>query len=225
MDMQILDTLKLLWPKLLVALLCGGLIGFERELKSKAAGIKTNMLICVGATLYTAISIVMASSETGMGLKGDPARIAAQIVSGIGFLGGGAILQSKGNIIGLTTAATIWLVAAIGVWIGMGYLAVAFCVTVLIVVVLVTVTLFENHFLGRKRYFRITIHLREKSDEITRAALEELMNDHELNLEEYREIMSGEQPEIRLAYVGRNHDHAHMLLELWKIRGILDVKQ
>lgn len=225
MDMQFLETLQLLWPKLLVALLCGGLIGLERELKSKAAGIKTNMLICVGATLYTAISIVMASAETGAGIKGDPARIAAQIVSGIGFLGGGAILQSKENIVGLTTAATIWLVAAIGVWIGMGQLVVAICVTLLIVVVLVSVTVFENQFLGRKRLFRIAIHLREKSDETTRAALEELMNDHELNIEEYREIMSGEQPEIRLSYVGRNHDHAHMLLDLWKIRGILDVKQ
>lgn len=225
MDTQFLETLHLLWPKLLTALLCGGLIGLERELKSKAAGIKTNMLICVGATLYTAISIVMAASETGAGIKGDPARIAAQIVSGIGFLGGGAILQAKGNIVGLTTAATIWLVAAIGVWIGMGQLAVAFCVTLLIVVVLVSVTLFENHFLGRKRLFRITIHLREKSDEIARASLEALMNDHELNLEEYREIMSAEQPEIRLTYVGRNRDHAQMLLELWKISGILDVKQ
>jgi len=225
MDMQFLDTLQILWPKLLVALLCGGLIGLERELKSKAAGIKTNMLICVGATLYTAISMVMASSESEFGIKGDPARIAAQIVSGIGFLGGGAILQAKGNIVGLTTAATIWLVAAIGVWIGMGYLAVAFSVTLLIVVVLVSVTFFENQFLGRKRYFRIVIHLREKSDEITRVALEELMRDHELNLEEYREIMSGEQPEIRLAFVGRNADQAQMLLELWKIPGILDVKQ
>jgi hypothetical protein len=91
--------------------------------------------------------------------------------------------------------------------------------------VLVSVTFFENQFLGRKRLFRITIHLREKSDEITRAALEELLKGHALGLEEYREIMSGEQPEIRLAYVGRNHDHAQMLLELWKIRGILDVKQ
>lgn len=223
--MQILETLKLLAPKLFVALLCGGLIGLERELKSKAAGIKTNMLICVGATLYTAISLVMANSEVDVGIKGDPARIAAQIVSGIGFLGGGAILQSKGNIVGLTTAATIWLVAAIGVWIGMGQLVVAICVTILIVVVLVSVTFFENQFLGRKRLFRITIHLRERSDEITRTALEELMNDHELNIEEYREIMSGEQPEIRLSYVGRNHDHAQMLLELWKIHGILDVKQ
>lgn len=225
MDTQILETLKLLAPKLFVALLCGGLIGLERELKSKAAGIKTNMLICVGATLYTAISLVMANSEADIGIKGDPARIAAQIVSGIGFLGGGAILQSKGNIVGLTTAATIWLVAAIGVWIGMGQLVAAFCVTILIVIVLVTVTLFENHFLGRKRFFRITIHLRERSDEITRTALEELMNDHELNIEEYREIMSSDQPEIRLSYVGRNHDHAQLLLELWKIRGILDVKQ
>ena len=95
----------------------------------------------------------------------------------------------------------------------------------MIVLVLVSVTLFENHYLGRKRFFRITIHLREKSDEIARAALEALLNDHALNIEEYRETMSSGQPEIRLAYVGRNHDHSQMLLELWKIRGILDVKQ
>ena len=226
MDKQIFETLQLLWPKLLVALLCGGLIGLERELKSKAAGIKTNMLICVGATLYTAISIMVATYDGGGGgFKSDPARIAAQIVSGVGFLGGGAVLQSKGNIVGLTTAATIWLVAALGVWIGMGHLVVAICVTVMIVVVLVSVNFLENQFLGRKRLFRITIHLREKSDEVTRAAIEGLMNDHEINLEDYREIMSGEQPEIRLSYVGRKSDHSGMLLDLWKIRGILDVKQ
>ena len=84
MDTQFLETLHLLWPKLLVALLCGGLIGLERELKSKAAGIKTNMLICVGAALYTAVSIIMISTEENIGFKGDPTRIAAQIVSAVG---------------------------------------------------------------------------------------------------------------------------------------------
>jgi len=215
-----------LGPKLIVALFCGGLIGLERELKNKSAGIKTNMLICVGSMLFTTISVMVAfDGATGDMRPGDPGRIGAQIVSGIGFLGGGAILQSKENIVGLTTAASIWLVAAIGMLIGIGQLEVALFVSVLMVFVLVAVTVFENRFLERRRLFKITLHLREKTDDVTRAAIEGLMYSHELNLEDYREITTGVQPEVKIAYLGRNRDHSNMLLELWKIPGILDVKQ
>lgn len=229
-SLSFLETIHFLGPKLLVALFCGGLIGLERELKSKAAGIKTNMLICVGATLYTAISILIASSEEQIGVKGDPARIAAQIVSGIGFLGGGAILQSKENIVGLTTAATIWLVAAIGVWIGMGQLEVAISVSILIVLVLISVTFFENRFLGRKRMFKVTVHLRDNTTKsilpaVTRTELEALLSSNDLSLEDYRETLIEGQTEIRLAYVGRVRDHSRLVLELWKIPGILDIRQ
>lgn len=115
----------------MTALLLGFLIGYDREKKMKAAGIKTNMLICIGSTLYTAVSILIQSSHND-GFS-DPARIAAQIVSGIGFLGAGAIIQSRGSVKGLTTAATIWVVAAVGVTIGAGYPLVAtfFTLTVL----------------------------------------------------------------------------------------------
>lgn len=219
------EAFHLLGPKLLAALFCGGLIGLERELKHKAAGIKTNMLICVGAMLYTMVSVLIASSKDQIGVDGDPTRIAAQIVSGIGFLGGGAILQSKENIVGLTTAATIWLVAAIGVWIGLGQIEVAIGVSLVIVLVLVTATFFENRFLGKKRLFRIIIHLREKTDELTRLGIEGLILNHEMSLEDYRENMGASQPEIRMAYHGRTRDHSKLLLELWKIPGILDVKQ
>ena len=220
------EMIQVLGPKLVVALFCGGLIGLERELKNKSAGIKTNMLICVGSMLFTALSVMVAFDGAEGGLRpGDPGRIGAQIVSGIGFLGGGAILQSKGNVLGLTTAASIWLVAAVGMWIGIGQLEVALFVSVLMVFVLVSVNLFENRFLERKRLFKITLHLREKTDEVTRAALEGLMNGNELSLEDYRENSSGTQPEVRLTYLGRNRDHSRLLLDLWKIPGILDVKQ
>lgn len=222
--MSFYETIQFLGPKLIVALFCGGMIGLERELKNKSAGIKTNMLICVGSMLYTAISLVMASDGVP-GHTGDPARIAAQIVSGIGFLGGGAILQSKENVVGLTTAASIWLVAAVGVWIGMGQLELALLVSMLMVFVLVSVTLFENRFLERKRLFKISLHLREKTDEVTRAALEGLLTLNELSLEDYKENLSASQPEVRLVYLGRTRDHSKLLLELWKIPGILDVKQ
>jgi len=225
LPINFLETLQFLGPKLLAALVCGGLIGLERELKSKAAGIKTNMLICLGAMLYTATSIAIAASKDQIGVDGDPTRIAAQIVSGIGFLGGGAIVQAKGNVVGLTTAATIWLVAAIGVWIGMGQIPAALFVTVVAVTVLVSVTFFENRFLGRKRMFKIVIHLREKSEGFARTVLEELLSSNEMTLEDYRENTGSGQPEVRLTYLGRTQDHSKLLLELWKIPGILDVKQ
>jgi putative Mg2+ transporter-C (MgtC) family protein len=116
--------------EIVTGLILGGLVGLDREQKMKNAGIKTNVLICIGATLYTAISIVVCKQST---VPLDPLRISAQIVSGIGFLGAGAIMQDKGNIIGLTTAATIWVVAAIGVTIGFGYplIATIFTLTIL----------------------------------------------------------------------------------------------
>ena len=117
----------------LTALLLGGIIGWERELKNKSAGIKTNMLICIGACLYTAVSLLNQNDHGGLS---DPNRIAAQVVSGIGFLGAGAIIQSRGNIIGMTTAASIWVVAAIGVTIGCGYPVVATIFTLTTIVVL-----------------------------------------------------------------------------------------
>ncbi|GAB4010521.1 MAG: MgtC/SapB family protein [Bdellovibrio sp.] len=154
--------------KIITALVLGGLIGFDREKKMKSAGIKTNMLICLGATLYTAVSM-LSQTESGVG---DPHRIAAQIVSGIGFLGAGAIMQSRGNITGLTTAATIWVCAAVGVTIGMGYPLVAslFTVTVLVVLKLLgpIYKLFEQH----KDYRHYHIEILSKGE--VKASVQEL---------------------------------------------------
>ncbi len=118
--------------QVVVALTLGGLVGFDREKKLKTAGIKTNILICLGATLYTSIGLLLSIGSSGVA---DPNRVAAQIVSGIGFLGAGAIVHGRGNVMGMTTAATIWVVAAIGFTIGAGYpfTASIFTITVLVV--------------------------------------------------------------------------------------------
>src|SRR3954469_5595569 len=105
--------------KLLLAIILGGAIGLERELKGKPAGLRTNILICMGAALLTDVSIIIGLTATGQRV-GDPARLAAQIVSGVGFLGAGTIMQGSGMVTGLTSAATIWVVAAIGIAIGAG---------------------------------------------------------------------------------------------------------
>src|SRR5580698_4965694 len=99
--------------KVLLAIACGGIVGLERELKNKPAGLKTNILICLGAAIFTATSVIISTANGPGGPPGDPSRVAAQIVSGIGFLGGGVIIQARGTIVGLTTAATIWTVAAL----------------------------------------------------------------------------------------------------------------
>ena len=115
--------------KLLLAILIGGLIGAEREFHDRAAGFRTMICICVGATLFTILSLKMGGDK-------DPARIAASIVSGIGFLGAGAILSGSGRITGLTTASTIWLAAALGMGIGGGDYLLSSIVAVAILIVL-----------------------------------------------------------------------------------------
>ena len=133
--------------KLILAAVLGGLIGIEREIRDKPAGLRTNILICVGSTLFMSISTKVAEV-----LGGDPTRIAAQIISGIGFLGAGAVLHSHGFVLGLTTAATIWVVAGVGMALGSGMYAVAVFTTAMSLVTLYFLALVEDKIQGRKSY-------------------------------------------------------------------------
>ena len=132
---------------ILLAVCCGVAIGLERQLKHKPAGLRTNVLICLGAAVFTIISERMA------GDKDSITRIAAQIVTGVGFLGAGAVIQDRGGIHGLTTAATIWLVASVGMACGAKLYALAVISTLIAIIILVGLRRLEKHFghSGRKR--------------------------------------------------------------------------
>lgn len=114
--------------QLVLATVLGGLIGLERELKGKPAGLRTNILICIGAATFTHLSVSLG--------HGDPGRIAAQVLTGVGFIGAGTILHTRGAVTGLTSAATIWVVSAIGMALGMGLYYEAVGTTVLVMAVL-----------------------------------------------------------------------------------------
>jgi putative Mg2+ transporter-C (MgtC) family protein len=129
--------------RLLLAAFIGGLLGAEREFHQKSAGFRTNILIAMGSALFTIMSVTLASDRT------DPTRIAAQIVTGIGFLGAGAIMRTENRVHGLTTAATIWVNAALGVAAGAGQYhlaAVGGAITLVVLLILAPI----EHVLERR---------------------------------------------------------------------------
>jgi putative Mg2+ transporter-C (MgtC) family protein len=132
-----------------LAILCGGVIGVERELKRKSAGFRTNILICLGSCYFMQVSL-LASAVAADGRPGDPGRVAAQVVTGIGFLGAGTIIQSRGQIAGLTTAALIWAVSSVGLLIGLGHYLLALIATFIIFLTLTIFGVFERRLLHKK---------------------------------------------------------------------------
>ena len=129
--------------KLTLSLLLGCVVGLERKRKGQIAGLRTFALISMGATLAMILSIYI--PQEYMGLKnGDPGRVAAQVITGVGFLGAGAIIQMKGSVRGLTTAAGIWMVATIGMAVGVGMYFVSIIATLLIIFILVTLERYEH---------------------------------------------------------------------------------
>ncbi len=145
--------------KLVLSLVLGAIIGLERRRKGQIAGLRTFALISMGATLTMLISIYI--PQVYMGLKnGDPGRIAAQVVSGVGFLGAGAIIQMKGSVRGLTTAAGIWMAACIGLAVGAGMYVISIIATLLIIFILVNIERIEmrHNFLWESKIIRVKMH-------------------------------------------------------------------
>jgi len=148
-----------------IALVLGFILGFEREVTNKCAGLRTNILVCLGACVFTIISIygfpTVLSGDNANGLR-DTARVAAQVVTGIGFIGAGTVLKNGPTVFGLTTAATLWMAASIGMACGTANYDIAAFSTVISVIVLTLIRLFEKDVLitssKNVRSYKITIY-------------------------------------------------------------------
>lgn len=144
--------------KLFVSLVLGSVVGYERKRKGQPAGLRTFALICMGATMAMLVSIYICQAYVGL-KNGDPGRIAAQVITGVGFLGAGAIIQMKGSVRGLTTAAGIWMVSTIGLAVGVGLYLLSVTATLLILVILVTLEGVERRHAmgGESRIIRLKV--------------------------------------------------------------------
>lgn len=142
--------------RLVLALVLGGMIGFEREQANHAAGFRTNILVCLGACLLMLLSIYGFSDFVNeLNVRVDPARLAAAVITGVGFLGAGTILITGKKISGLTTAASLWVVAAIGLAVGAGFYFASSAVTVMVVLTLWLFNKLERRFIRNKRNYII----------------------------------------------------------------------
>ncbi|ORT99767.1 Membrane protein, MgtC/SapB family [Anaerovibrio sp. JC8] len=168
--------------RLALSCILGGLIGYERESKSKSAGLRTNMLVCLGSCLIMILSTEIYSTVEGK-TNADPARLAAQVVSGIGFLGAGAIMKEGLNVTGLTTAACLWVVAGVGLSVGAGYYMSAFMTAALVFLVLeVFAKLDSFHPIDKKMTAKAII----KNDSVTIQQIYDVLKLHDVKISQVK---------------------------------------
>lgn len=163
------------WKTVVVAIITGGMMGLERQLRGKPAGIRTSVLICLGTTVFVYLSHKMSTPAT------DPTRVLGQVVTGIGFLGGGVMLIREGIVYGVTTAAVIWMLAAVGSLVGLGFFGAAFAMAFVQVGVLVGVEIFEARMPWFRRgvhavYHKFTVQENEEADRVRERLREEALN-------------------------------------------------
>lgn len=172
-------TLPVVIERIMLSLLLGGAIGFERQSKYRDAGLRTFTLICLGSTLAMLLSIWVPTHNASAS-PGDPARIAAQVLSGIGFLGAGAILQTRGSISGLTTAAGIWISAVIGLAVGAGLYIPAIIITAVVLAVLVLLEDIERKTLLGGRNKILELHFNTSKPDLD--PIRELLKENRISI-------------------------------------------
>jgi putative Mg2+ transporter-C (MgtC) family protein len=201
--------------RLVIALLVGGIVGLEREFKGKPAGIRTNILMCVGSCLFMIISIEVARTA---GRVADPGRIAAQVVTGVGFLCAGTIMRSRFTVSGLTTAATLWVLSALGLAIGGGYIILAVAGAAIITLTLITVRFFEAgiHHFHSNHIIQLVLDKREGMVPMVLKEFSKL----KISTEVHDIKLSGETWHIIIEYDTSKKTHIALLKDLSGLDGV-----
>jgi putative Mg2+ transporter-C (MgtC) family protein len=208
--------------KTVVAVILGGVVGWQREARDRPAGLRTHVLVCIGSAVYTLASLSF------MGEKVDPSRVAAQVATGMGFLGAGTIIRHGSMVRGLTTAASLWTVAAIGICVGIGGRAI-WVAGIATAAVLVTLTLLrrvEQRLLSRARYAQLTLHLREarhRLGEVERALEERGARMDSVHISEPR-FDGLEEVEIWVR-LPRGAELGQLSAELGQLEGFVSLRQ
>jgi len=219
--MALLDQFPVLTSMLttaLLAALCGGAVGLERELRDKPAGLKTNALICLGAAMYVYFGELLL--EKG---GGDLTRIPGQVITGMGFIGAGTIIREGGAVLGLTTAATLWVVAAIGLFIGSGYFSLALALTVTTAGVLLSMRAVEVLVTGRCNMRKGHVVFQDEEGK-TRARLAQILDSYRAALDHYTLAPAGENMVLTFQYCDRHDSHRRLLSDLWKVEKVREVR-
>jgi putative Mg2+ transporter-C (MgtC) family protein len=216
--LEISTNLRLdLLASLAVSGLLGAAVGLEREIHGKPAGLRVNVLICTGACVFTQLSAAIGVG----GQAADPTRIAAQIVSGVGFIGAGTILRGKGNVSGLASAATIWLVAAIGMAVGAGWILEAVGTTLFTLFVLAVLGRLERHIQRRADTSEMVVRVRADSGYLER--LEEIVGQSGARVEGVDSKVDGEDMTVRLKMRGAKHSRDQAKLSVMRASRIMSV--
>jgi len=205
--------------RLMLAAFLGGIIGLERELKRKPAGLRTNMFICFGSAMFTILSNELAG-EWGIG---DHTRIAAQIIPGIGFIGAGSILHDKGGVSGITTAATIFVVASIGMAAGGGLYLEAIFATMLIYLALNLLGLLERQFNLKPLRMNYIIVSEKTADELV-AEVNAVLEDQGKELQAMHLSKSGENEKLVFRVDGTRNEHKELMNRLRQSPGLSNLE-
>ena len=220
--------------RILLAIVVGGSIGYEREMRNRPAGFITHTLVCVGATVvslmqmemvHQTILLIEANPVLAQSMKADLGRVVAQVVTGVGFLGAGTIIVDKRSVKGLTTATTIWVVACIGLTISMGYYKIDIIATVSIFFVMITLRRFES--MAKDRLYQVKLTVSYKDQEF----LEELLQFIHKKKVQIRDIKTDTEPERGLfqckliLYFGMSQKRERFFEELVSYEEVVYIKR
>lgn len=229
-------TIEHILFRLILAVVIGGIIGYEREYSNRTAGFRTHILVCMGAAIVSLtqirigndiLNLVSMYEEFENVVSVDYGRLGAQVISGIGFLGAGTIIHTKGNIKGLTTAASLWIVACIGLAIGMGYYEISILGCVFIVIILVLLKRVEVKFIEKSKITALKIKCTEKEE--TNEYISRLFKENLIDIKgiEYLGLEDGNEYSVVIYTIvkPRYLETSKLLIEMCNKENIVMVKE